>query len=224
MTLYLDSLRPLLPLDVRTQLDHALLPEIKTIVDTLLRLAVGAEAPSSCLLTGWDELQPRAFKIVDDLKRGEHPHPSHKRAREDDAGSLDTKRAKTDGAPAPAPIAPAEDDDPLVFSLHGISVSAPIRKKVNVGVHRASIRLTHPATRADEYPPIPLAAVRRAFLLPTRGRPKPHWSVVLLSSDAPAPAPRGPAAARDSAAAQLVFGLDATLAAPLTTTTAAATT
>src|SRR5262249_26777516 len=60
MTLYFDSLQPLLPDDIRKQLDHALLPEVKTIVETLLRLAVGAEAPTTGALPGWAELQSRA--------------------------------------------------------------------------------------------------------------------------------------------------------------------
>ncbi|KAH9945344.1 uncharacterized protein BXZ73DRAFT_38414 [Epithele typhae] len=217
MTLYLDSLQPLLPDDIRKQLDHALLPEIKTIVDTILRLAVGASAPRSCVLSGWEDLQPRAFRIMDDLKRGERPLPSQKRPREDDGSdSSDAKRSKTSDADAVSPAPPAADD-PCVFALHGVSVTTPVRKKVTLAVHRASIRLTHPTTGKDEYPPIPLASLQRAFLLPTRGKPKPHWSVVLLSSDVPAPVPKGPASPATAAAAQLVFGLDATLPAPLAT-------
>ena len=151
---------------------------------------------------------------MDDLKRGEHPRSSQKRSREDDASPPDTKRAKSDEA------APSSRDDPLVFSLNGISVSTPVRKKVNISIHASTIRLVNPTSKNEEYPPIPLASFQRAFLLPTRGKSKPHWTVAFLSSDVPPPAPKGPAAAsaaKDSSATQLVFGLDATLTAPITT-------
>ena len=215
MTLYLDSLQPLLPEDIRKQLEQGLLPELKTIVETLLRLAVGAEAPATGALPGWAELQPRASKIVDDLKRGEHTRSSQKRPRDDDSAAS-SKRAKTDAT------APSVQDDSRVYSLHGVSVSTPIRKKVNIDIHRSSIRLTNPASQKEEYPPIPLSSLQRAFLLPTRGKSKPHWSVVLLSSDVPASVPKGAAATKDKDAtsAQLVFGLDATLTSVLTTSTA----
>ncbi|RPD61190.1 hypothetical protein L226DRAFT_534837 [Lentinus tigrinus ALCF2SS1-7] len=214
MTLYLDSLQPLLPDDIRKQLDHALLPEIKAIVDAMLRLVVGAEAPASGVLPGWEDLQPRASKIVDDLKRGEN-RPSQKRARDDDNASS-SKRARTDSG------VPSAEDDPRVFSLQGISVSTPIRKKVNIDVHGASIRLTNPSSQKEEFPPIPLSVLQRAFLLPTRGKSKAHWTVVLLSSDVPPLVPKGPgaaAAAKETTQPQLVFGLDATLTSVLNTST-----
>ena len=215
MTLYLDSLRSLLPDDVRKQLDQALLPKTKTIVDALLRLVAGADAPASGVLPGWEDLQPRASKIIDDLKRGENTRPSQKRSRDDDTESS-SKRAKTDGG------VPSAADDPRVFSLQGISVSTPIRKKVNIDVHGASIRLTNPSSQKEEFPPIPLSVLQRAFLLPTRGKSKPHWTVVLLSSDVPPSVPKGPgaaAAAKETTQPQLVFGIDATLTSVLNTST-----
>ncbi|TFK93953.1 hypothetical protein K466DRAFT_580416 [Polyporus arcularius HHB13444] len=215
MTIYLDSLQPLLPDDIRKQLDHALAPEIKVIVDAMLRLVAGAEAPASGVLPGWEDLQPRASKVVDDLKRGENPRPSQKRSRDDDSAAS-SKRARTDGG------VPSAEEDPRVFSLQGISVSTPIRKKVNIDVHGASIRLTNPSSHKEEFPPIPLSVLQRAFLLPTRGKSKPHWTVVLLSSDVPPPAPKGPgasAAAKETTQPQLVFGLDATLTSVLNTST-----
>ena len=221
MTLYFDSLQPLLPDDIRKHLDRDLLPEFKTIVENLLRLAVGAQAPTVGAFPCWAELQPRASKIVDNLKRGEleHPRPGQKRPRDDDS-STSSKRARTDDAAQP----PAEDgDDSRVYSLHGISVSTPIRKKVNIDIHRSTIRLTNPASHKEEHPPIPLSVLRRAFLLPTRGKSKPHWSVVILSSDVPISPPKGAAAAtakdKDAPSPQLVFGLDATLTIALTTST-----
>lgn len=216
MTLYLDSLRPLLPDDIRNQLDRALIPEIKTIVDAMLRLVAGAGAPAGGVLPGWEDLQPRVSKVVDELKRGEHTRSSQKRSRDDDSASESSKRPKTEDGTV------ASTDDTRVFSLQGVSVSTPIRKKVNIDIHHSSIRLTNPSSKKEEFPPIPLSALQRAFFLPTRGKSKPHWTVVLLSSDVPPPAPKGPgaaAAARETTQPQLVFGLDATLTTVLNTST-----
>ncbi|KAI0776586.1 hypothetical protein BD413DRAFT_490799 [Trametes elegans] len=212
MALYLDSLRSLLPDDIRGQLDRALVPEVKAIVDAIVRLAVGAAAPEHNPVPGWEGLQPRARKVIDDLKRGEHAQAGQKRPRDDDPASA-SKRAKTDGADAAS-----TEHDPPRFTLHALSVSSPIRKKVNITVHRSSIRLTNPSTQNEEHVPIPLAAVQRAFLLSTRGKSKPHWTVALLASDTPAPTSKAADSTKDTPVPQLVFGLDATLTAPFTTT------
>ncbi|OJT05754.1 hypothetical protein TRAPUB_3392 [Trametes pubescens] len=209
MTIYLDSLRPLLPADVRSQLDRALVPDVKSIVDAILRLAVGASAPENDLLPGWDGLRSRAADIIGELKRGE-PAVSHKRAREDEPASS-AKKPRPDSEPVA--------QNPPLFTLHVLSVSAPIRKKVNISVHRTSIHLTNPSTQKEEHAPIPLDALQRVFLLSTRGKSKPHWTVALLASDTPAPTGKAADAAKEGAAPQLVFGLDATLTAPFTTTT-----
>ncbi|KAH9856091.1 hypothetical protein C2E23DRAFT_722740 [Lenzites betulinus] len=209
MALYLDSLRPLLPDSIRSQLDRALIPEVKSIIDAILRLAVGASAPANGLVPGWDDLQPRAAEIIGNLKRGEVA-VSHKRQREEEPAAT-AKKPRTD---SPESVA----SDPPVFTLHALSVSSPVRKKVNVSVHRSSIRLTNPSTQKEEYAAIPLDAFQRVFLLATRGKSKPHWTVVLLASDTPAPAGKATDATKEAAAPQLVFGLDATLVSPFTTT------
>ncbi|KAL1938098.1 hypothetical protein VTO73DRAFT_11927 [Trametes versicolor] len=209
MPIYLDSLRPLLPVDVRSQLDRALVPDVKSIVDAILRLAVGASAPENDLLPGWEGLRSRAAEIISELKRGE-PAISHKRAREDEPAS---------SAKKPRPDSESVENDPPAFTLHALSVSAPIRKKVNISVHRSSIRLTNPSTQKEEHALIPLDALQRVFLLSTRGKSKPHWTVVLLASDTPTPTGKAADAAKEGASPQLVFGLDATLTAPFTTTT-----
>ncbi|KAI0351199.1 hypothetical protein OH77DRAFT_957732 [Trametes cingulata] len=212
MTSYLDSLSALLPDDSRHQLDHALVPEVRSVLDTIIRLAVGAPAPENSAIPKWDELRALAARAVDELKRGEHAG-SQKRSREDEALSP-SKRARTDSADASL----SAEQDPPVFALHALSVSSPIRKKVNITVHRASIRLTNPSTQKEEHPPIPLADLQRAFLLSTRGKSKPHWTVALLSSDIPTLTGKAAEAANETPIPQLVFGLDATLTAPFTTT------
>ncbi|KAI0365859.1 hypothetical protein BV20DRAFT_707771 [Pilatotrama ljubarskyi] len=213
MTSYLDALSALLPDDSRHQLDHALVPQVRSLVDAIIRLAVGASAPEDSTVPNWEELQARAAKVVDELKRGEHGR-SQKRPREGEPLSP-SKRARTDSAAA----APSVEQDPPVFTLHALSVSSPIRKKVNITIHRSSIRLTNPSTQKEEHPPIPLADLQRAFLLSTRGKSKPHWTVALLSSDIPTLTGKAAEAANETPIPQLVFGLDANLTAPFTTCT-----
>ncbi|KAI0661921.1 hypothetical protein C8Q70DRAFT_1051433 [Cubamyces menziesii] len=194
-------------------LDRVLVPEAKSLVETLLRLAVGAPAPDDLTVSGWDSIQDRAATIINELKSS-HNGRSQKRSREDEP-LPSTKRLKSNGGDSETP--PAEHDPPL-FTLNALSVSSPIRKKVNITVHRSSIRLTNPATQNEEHPPIPLAALQRAFLLSTRGKSKPHWTVALMASDVPAPTGKAAEALKTASVPQLVFGLDATLTANFTTT------
>ncbi|KAH9891610.1 hypothetical protein C8Q73DRAFT_837222 [Cubamyces lactineus] len=213
MASYLDSLRPLLPTDIGQQLDHVLVPEARPLVETLLRLAVGAPASDQLPVPGWDSLQERAAKIVGELKSSHHSR-SQKRSREDEP-LPSMKRLKSNGDDS---VTPAAEDDPPLFTLNALSVSSPIRKKVNITVHRSTIRLTNPATQNEEHPPIPIAALQRAFLLSTRGKSKPHWTVALMASDVPAPTGKAAEALKTTPVPQLVFGLDATLTTNFTTT------
>ncbi|KAI0669059.1 hypothetical protein C8Q78DRAFT_993158 [Trametes maxima] len=211
---YLDSLRTLLPDDLRGHLDRAR-PEFGSTIEVILRLAVGAKAPDNHSVTDWDGLRARTVKAIDELKHGEHDGSSHKRGREDEPPAS-SKRARTDNADA----TPSIEQDPPLFTLHALSASSPIRKKVNITIHRSSIRLTNPSTKNEEYAPIPLAALQRAFLLSTRGKSKPHWTVALLATDTPAPTGKAAEATKDTVIVpQLVFGLDATLTTSFTTTT-----
>ncbi|OCH90089.1 hypothetical protein OBBRIDRAFT_793629, partial [Obba rivulosa] len=66
-----------------------------------------------------------------------------------------------------------------------------------------------------------MTALRRAFLLPTRGKSKPHWSILILPTDAPpTTTAKGkgkgklsdPEASDDETQPQIAFGLDAVLA------------
>ncbi|OSD07299.1 hypothetical protein PYCCODRAFT_1430543 [Trametes coccinea BRFM310] len=215
MSSYLDSLTPLLPNDTRERLDEALqAPDVRSIFETVLRLAVGAPAPESDIVSGWDGLQDRAARIVGELRRAELGQ-SHKRSRDDEPQSS-SKRLRSDNGASPSA---SSEDDPPIFTLHALSVSSPIRKKVNITVHRSSIRLVNPATQNEEHAPIPLAALQRAFLLSTRGKSKPHWTVALMASDVPAPTGKAADASKETPVPQLVFGLDANLVGSFSTTT-----
>ncbi|KAF9235005.1 hypothetical protein BU15DRAFT_89746 [Melanogaster broomeanus] len=126
-----------------------------------------------------------------------------KRAREsEDADESSSKRHKT---------ADVDVNDSPLFTLPSISTTSPIRKKVDITIHERSIRFINTGTRAVESS-IPLSSISRAFLLPTRGKAKEHWTVVLLPTDVP---DKGKAPAASSQ--QVIFGLDALTLKPLRT-------
>jgi len=189
MSPFLEAVRSFLPEEYTSQLDALPLPT-STFIDTLLRFALGGDCPtdaSSATRQTWSHQQASALAALQQLKS-----PSSKRPREDQDSAEDPPEAKktkltTRSSPE------SKDDDPPLYTLHSISVTSPLRKKVNITLHKLSIRFINPTTDATEAC-IPLSKLKRAFLLPTRGKSKPHWTALLLSSDTP----------------QIVFGVDAT--------------
>ncbi|KAF8439931.1 hypothetical protein L210DRAFT_3339157, partial [Boletus edulis BED1] len=118
----------------------------------------------------------------------------------------------TTSDPAPKRQKTIDDaDDPPRFTLPSISTTSPIRKKVDLTVHARSIRFVNPTTRVLEAS-VPLASITRAFLLPTRGKPKGHWTVVLLPTDVPDKTKSAVPSTQ-----QVIFGLDARSAASFET-------
>ena len=75
------------------------------------------------------------------------------------------------------------DQTPL-FILHSLSVSSPLRKKLNITITASSLVLSNPTTGATESS-IPLSTLSRAFFVSNIGknRNKPHWTILLLSND-----------------------------------------
>jgi hypothetical protein len=132
-----------------------------------------------------------------------------------DSSQVSYKRQKMDSSP-----------EKPVCTLHAISASAPIRKKVDVTITDTSIQLCSPSKAASsvEQPhvSVPLSSITRAFIVPTRGKSKPHWTVVLLTSDAPLESPKGKAKAATTSTPdpnrEIVFGLDADAPAAVTYT------
>ncbi|KAI0789321.1 hypothetical protein C8Q75DRAFT_866437 [Abortiporus biennis] len=185
-------------------------PEVATLLQDILAFSLGGNCPAGASTTTreqWVRQQPTAISALGQLA----PSSSGKRARDEE--SDDAHVSKKTRTSSPTEIPDSDDDEPL-YTLHSISVTSPVRKKVNITVFKSSIRLNNPATNAVESN-IPLTAFKRAFLLPTRGKTKPHWTVVLLSSDTPAPTGKGAASASSSSATkegqtQLIFGVDAT--------------
>jgi hypothetical protein len=221
---YLDQLRAHLPpihlaeVERFAQGDH----EGRTL-ELVLAFALGASCPQD--VPGapdrdeWRRTQTDFRKAINS-EALPVPTTSTKRPHDDtsndvNGGSIAVKKAKTDGPP----------ENP-VFTLHSISASAPIRKKVDVIITDSHIHLSPPSksTPSDTTPfvTIPLTSIARAFLIPTRGKSKPHWTVVLLTSDSPPETPKGKAKATSTTPPdpnrEIVFGLDADAPSPITYT------
>ncbi|KAG9316578.1 hypothetical protein JVU11DRAFT_2631 [Chiua virens] len=200
----LDALAAHLPTAIsKTQLSSQ-------AVETLLVFALGGDCPTNTpdVRQEWSRNQPAALKALQNVLGTK----GAKRARDtDDTDDASSKRPKT---------ATAEDDarDPPLFTLPSISTTSPVRKKVDVTIHARSIRFINPTSRTLEAS-IPLASITRAFLLPTRGKSKGHWTVVLLPTDVPDKSKSSPASAQ-----QVIFGLDALSAAKFETTSYSGTT
>ena len=195
-SLYLRAILPALPTPIASKIRTlcASSPDNELIFEHLIRLLAGAEPetePSLKDLKGsWTEKQADTLKIL----AGLHP-PDKKRGREED--SDDVQQAKRQRL----------DPGNQIFTLHAISTTSPVRKKVDVTIHTNAITLTHPTSGTVEAT-IPLDSLNRAFIVPTRGKSKPHWTVVLLSSDVPAEKPKPNTTASDNEQ-QIIFGLDA---------------
>ena len=204
---YLQTLRAFLPEECLPELEISCQnPSTEALLETMIRFAVGGQAPThvSAPTPAWESKQADAKKALDAL----NPLGVQKRAREGDDDAERQNGAKRQKGPDALPAA----DGPPIFCLHAISATSPVRKKVDITIHKSSITFTHPTSHAVEAT-VPLSSLRRAFLLPTRGKQKPHWTIVLLSSDTPG----GPKQPKD-ANPQVIFGLDATTSSTMITT------
>lgn len=167
-------------------------PSSEALIDNLIRFVCGA--PSS---GQFQEDTEAHWASQQALVRQKLSELSKKRRRDADDQNDNSKRQKMSP--------PSASSDPPKFTLPSISVTSPIRKKVNIVVHQSSIRFINPTSEALEAT-IPLSSLRRAFILPTRGKSKPHWTIVLMSNDIPDKA-KTPASEANH---QIIFGIDAT--------------
>ncbi|TDL27008.1 hypothetical protein BD410DRAFT_480510 [Rickenella mellea] len=190
---------------------------LRQLLDTLLRFSLGQPCPyastEATLLENWNVKQSDCMKSFDSFAE----RSTGKRARtdEDSDPSTTNKKRKVNSDPA-------LDGTPR-FTLHALSVTSPVRKKVDVTITDTSIRLTNPATK-DLESAIPLSSLTRAFLVPNMGKNKnkPRWTVILISGDTWDR--KQEKADKESGAdgqVQVIFGVDAapTAAKDLLTTT-----
>ncbi|EIN05786.1 hypothetical protein PUNSTDRAFT_137277 [Punctularia strigosozonata HHB-11173 SS5] len=107
-------------------------------------------------------------------------------------------------SPTPRSAPPINEDAHPLYTVHALSATSPVRKKVDVTIGRELVQMLHPVTAAIEAT-LPAHIFTRAFVLPTRGKARAHWTVVLLASDAPGKP-------------QVIFGIDAAAPAGYRTT------
>ncbi|KAJ6615356.1 histone chaperone Rttp106-like-domain-containing protein [Mycena sp. CBHHK59/15] len=201
-TPFLAAISPSLPTELSESLASFQTPQL---LDGLIRFVSGGESPENASVETrqqWPDKQRMAMSALEALIQSSSTNGKRPREQEID-GALDRKRQKVaSGSELDVP-----PDDPPSFILNSISATSPVRKKVDITVYESSVRFVNSSTRALEAS-TPLSALRRAFLLPTRGKMKAHWTVVVLSSDTP---DRDKKAAQ--ASPQIIFGLDATASA-----------
>lgn len=198
-TPYLDALSSHFPLHECSSIVALCSEQARSAVDALLAFASGGECPKDVSPQGqleWARKQPAAMRAVQDLAVQKGTKRGRAASIDDGVGiGSDVKRQKTTDV--------LEDDDRPIFTLPSISTTSPVRKKVDITIHEKTIRFISPSSRAVEAS-IPLSNLSRAFLLPTRGKAKQHWTVVILSSDVPE---KGKATTSNPH--QIIFGLDA---------------
>ncbi|KAK2464122.1 hypothetical protein APHAL10511_003870 [Amanita phalloides] len=219
-TEYYRTVLPSLPGELAIQLEQLChVPSTEPLLDVVIRFICGAGCPetfSDTIRSQWSKKQQEMRKALYALC------PSSlglKRAREGDtdivSGNKRQKFTPTNSDVCLDERSTLEDVGQPVFTLRSISVTSPIRKKVDITIHKTSIRFTSPGTHSIEAT-VPLSALHRAFLLPTRGKHKAHWTIVLISSDNP---DRGkPNRSSAQAFPQVIFGVDATTTSSLATT------
>jgi hypothetical protein len=202
----LDALSKHFPAECSSIIDSLSSEQDRCAVDMLLAFASGGDCPtdmSTLGQLGWARDQPAAMRAIQDLAVQKGTKRGRAASTDEDGVGSDFKRPKT--------IDSLEDDRPI-FTLPSISTTSPVRKKVDITIHEKTIRFVNSSSRAVEAS-IPISSISRTFLVPTRGKAKQHWTVVMLSSDVP-----GKGKATTSNPHQIIFGLDAISASKFDTT------
>lgn len=177
MTPYSDAVLSALPAqnNLRNKLlslrDNTHLEGTRNVLEDLLRFSLGGTCPSSYTEDEWTEAQSTFQTQLDSI------NPSLKRLRKDESQDcVPPKKARLT-----APPDAIESSEPL-FTLHAMSVTSPIRKKVDIIISSSHIQLTRDSSVEAC---ITLSSITRAFLVPNLGKNKnkPHWTIILLSSD-----------------------------------------
>lgn len=223
MSEYFRAIAPSLPEELAIQLEqlcHG--PSTEPLIDALIRFVCGAGCPetlSDSIRSQWLEKQQEAkralcalFPSSLDLKRpreGEHEQHVDKVA-----GSKRRRLTPPSSDATMEERSTPEDVGQPIFTLCAVSVTSPVRKKVDITIHRSALRFVSSGAHSIEAI-VSLSSLRRAFLLPTRGKTKAHWTIVLTSSDTPDRAK--PNSSSSQAFPQVIFGIDATMSLPLIT-------
>ncbi|KAG1849472.1 hypothetical protein F4604DRAFT_1810476 [Suillus subluteus] len=203
-TPYLDALSKHFPAECSSIIDSLSSEHARSTVDTLFAFAFGGDCPtdmSALGQLGWARDQPAAMRAIQDLAVQKGTKRGRAASTDEEGVGSNSKRPKT-----------TDVDDRPIFTLPSISTTSPVRKKVDITIHEKTIRFINPSSRVVEAS-ISISNISRTFLVPTRGKAKQHWTVVMLSSDVP-----GKGRATTSNPHQIIFGLDAISASKFDTT------
>ena len=219
-THYLRSILPSLPTEIALKLRNLCSsPANESVFENLVRFLSGAEhSPdaSKDIYEQWSEKQATTRSVLSNLTPSlylDKKRPRDEDQMMEDADSQQSnKRQRMPAQPEPTEL---DSGDPLI-TLHALSATSPIRKKVDITIHKNLIKFTNPTTHALEGS-ISVSSMKRAFIVPTRGKSKPHWTVIILSSDIPDRGKPTPGSSSDNH--QLIFGTDATCASNFSITT-----
>ena len=219
-TQYLRSILPSLPTEIASKLRNLCSsPANESVFENLVRFLSGAEhSPNASkdICEKWSEKQATTRSVLSNLTPLLNLDKKRPRGEDQMAEDADSQQSnKRQRMPQPEP-AELDSGDPLI-TLHALSATSPIRKKVDITIHKNAIIFTNPTTHALEGS-ISVSSMKRAFIVPTRGKSKPHWTVIILSSDIP---DRGKPTPGSSSIDnhQLIFGTDATCASIFSITT-----
>ncbi|KAF8153947.1 histone chaperone Rttp106-like-domain-containing protein [Crassisporium funariophilum] len=216
---YLRAIMPSLPKEIASKIRNLCTSSAnEPILENFVRFLCGADYSADAskdIYEQWSEKQATTRTILSNL-RG--PALDKKRARDEntDSDSQQSKRQRL--SPVVADTngnSTATDVGIPLYTLRSISVTSPVRKKADITIHKNAIKFTHPTTHAVEGT-VALSSIRRAFIVPTRGKSKPHWTVILLSSDTPDRGKPKPGTTQENP--QVIFGIDATSTTAFTVT------
>lgn len=201
----LDSLLDSLPPSLKNHLQQLLTTndsdQTRKSLENLLKFILGNPHPatSNDTQSAWEHAQSIWKNKLNTLTNGSI---SVKRPLDQDAESNGkSKKPKLEVSGEP------------LFTVHGISVATPIRKKMDVTIGTSAITLTLPGSDTLEAS-IALTDLNRAFLLSTPGKAKPHHTIVLMNDGTFSKD-------KDTKSTDLphiIFGIDATLTTPLKAT------
>ena len=84
-----------------------------------------------------------------------------------------------------------DETDVHQYTIYNISATSPIRKKINISIHKRTIRVIPAAAGKDKDGDktksqtlvFLLKDLKRSFILPTHGKQKPYYTMIMLSSD-----------------------------------------
>lgn len=209
-TPYLDAVSTSLP-SVLSDLLMSFDVFTRDRLDTLVRFCSGGSCPpriaghASAWVSGQTRLQQRLSRL--------DPSTGEKRTRtdEEESGVVGGSLTNGNGVASKKPKLAASPEDGVndtdsLFTLHSLSIMAPIRKKVDISITPEAIRLTNPANGNLEAR-IPLSIIKRAFIVSNLGKNKnkEQWAVTLIAADSYDK--KGDAASQ----AQLAFNVDQTV-------------